>query len=57
MSVALPDNLANGKNVDKETWFHVGSLYLVSLTHTHNLNRIAAPVARQLWISHVVRSD
>jgi len=55
MSVALPDDLVNGKNVDKEIWFHVGSLYLVSLTHTHN--RIAAPVARQLWISHVVRSD
>ena len=43
MSVALPDDLVNGKNVDKEIWFHVGSLYLVSLTHTHN--RIAAPVA------------
>ena len=56
MSVALPDNGVNGMNNDDENSFHVRSFYLLNLTH-HHLNRFAAPVARQLWISHVVRSD
>ena len=32
MSVALPDNVVNGKNVDNETWFHARShSYLILL--------------------------
>ena len=55
MSVALPDSLVTGNNVDKETWFHGDhSTFLILILI---LIDSQPPVARQLWISHVVRSD